>query len=84
MRLIYGSGGNECTCEARVRAFLRLLKWTEGTEKEGDDAYRTLFSFKKFDDYNLEVTGLDAVRKLEDYRYIDLASSSIEITHSKA
>ncbi len=52
MRLIYGSGGNECTCEARVRAFLRLLKWTEGTEKEGDDAYRTLFSFKKFDDYS--------------------------------
>ncbi|WP_158978903.1 hypothetical protein [Cellulophaga sp. L1A9] len=45
-------GGTECTCEARVRAFLRLLKWTEGTENEGDDAYRTLFSFKKFDDYS--------------------------------
>ncbi|TMO87699.1 hypothetical protein [Pseudoalteromonas ruthenica] len=36
----------------------------------------------KFSDFNLEVTGLDAVRKLEDYRYIDLSSSTLTIQHS--
>lgn len=38
----------------------------------------------KFSDFDLEVTGLGEIRKLEDYRYIDLATSTITITHEKA
>ncbi len=47
MRLIYGSGGNsDNNSEAKIRAFLRLIKEFEGVP--GEEGYTTLFGKKDF------------------------------------
>ncbi|SFZ83217.1 glycoside hydrolase family 24 protein [Tenacibaculum maritimum] len=52
MRLMFPQGNGECKCEARVRAFLRVIQWAEGTEKSGDLGYKTLYSHETFNDYS--------------------------------
>ncbi|CAA0219551.1 glycoside hydrolase family 104 protein [Tenacibaculum maritimum] len=52
MRLMFPQGNGECKCEARVRAFLRVIQWAEGTEKGGGLGYKTLYSHETFNDYS--------------------------------
>ncbi|MCR1024162.1 glycoside hydrolase family 104 protein [Cellulophaga baltica] len=48
MKLIYGMGGADNNSEAKIRAFLRVIKQFEGIP--GENGYTTLFGGKQFSD----------------------------------
>ena len=45
-----GSAIAEVNASSKVKAFLKMIRWAEGTD--GADGYRTIFSGAKFDDFS--------------------------------
>lgn len=56
IKLIFGEGGSSevCYAELRVRAFMRMIRKCEGTDKE--IGYQTIYSHKLFSDYGKDMS----------------------------